>query len=290
MVTLRRVGRRAAGLMAGCLMVGSVAAYEQPLLFRGELALGYDSNVANASASGDRRSDTFAEAVFSVNRLYTAGLFLSMELEGSLRARSYRDYDRLSHVAPEALLRINYRPAGGFHTPTLSGWTSWEHRESRSELRDGSIHRVGASWRQPLTTRITGRLNGRYAWRRADNTVFDHEFRTLGVELEWEPVSSLVVYGGVSRRQGALVTVGGDNPDRKAASRAWLADDAFADAGEEQLAYRLSDSARQYTLGVNHALGSATSLEVQWQYLDAQGSYGAGYRRWIALVAMAHAF
>lgn len=290
MGALLQGGRMVAGLMAAFLMAGSVVAYEQPLLLRGDLAAGHDSNVANAGVSADQRSDLFAEASFSANRLYAAGLFVSLELEALLRARAYRDYPRLSHVAPGGLLRVNYRPGGGFHTPTLSGWSSYEHRKARSDLREGSIHRLGVSLRQPLTTRLTGRLNGHYTWRRADNAVFEYEFGTVGLELVWEPASGLVLHAGATRREGGLVSGSRDDPDLKNASRDWLADDAFAEAAEEQLVYRLRASVTQYTMGVNHSFRNGTSLDMQIQTLDARGSYGAGYRRTLVFAGIAHGF
>ncbi len=263
-----------------------VMAYQAPWLFAAELASGYDSNVGNAGVSADRRSDVFAEFAIRGNRLYMPGDFISLELEGALRGRYYDSYEDLSFAAPEGVVRLNYRPAASFRTPTLTGEAVVGYREYASRLRDGGYYRLGLTLKQPLNTRLTGRVNTTWNRRLAGNAVFDYEFYSLGLSLDWQVFSRLLVYAGGARREGGLVSTSRDDAAIEQVARAWLPDDAIVDPDEEQLAYRLDTSADRYFAGLNYALKDGLSLDMQAQHQEADTYGGISYRRYQLMAAL----
>jgi len=266
-----------------------VLAYDDPLVVHIDVDAGYDNNVGNAGFSDDRRADAFAEAALRINRLWQAGVFVSWELEAGLRSRQYQDYHRLSHVSPDVLGRLNYRPAGGFFMPTVTGWGGVTYLGYGSDIRDGSVTRAGLSLKQSLTTRLTLWASATDARRRAGNDVFSYGFHTLGLQLGWQPVSALTVFAGYSRREGDFVSTNVENADIQQASRAWLTDDAFGTADDDYVAYRLNAPSERLVLGLEYALSGAWSFTAQGEYIDTS-AYRISYQRSILRFGLSRSF
>lgn len=266
-----------------------VMAYDDPLMAHMDVAVGYDNNVGNAGFSAGRRDDAFAEAGLRINRLWLAGVFVSLELEAGLRSRQYQDYHRLSHVSPDFQGRLNYRPAGGFFMPTVTGWGGVTYLGYGSDIREGSVTRAGLSLRQPLTTHLTLWASATDARRRADNDVFSYGFHTLGLQLGWQPVSALTAFAGYSRREGDFVSTNVENADIQQAARAWLADDAFGADDDDYVAYRLNAPSERLVLGLEYALSGAWALTAQGEYIDTS-AYRISYQRSILRFGLSRSF
>ncbi len=246
----------------------------------GELALGYDSNVANARQGGNDREDAFALLTLGAEGLWGLGSRNALQARFDVESQAFPRYDNLDSVKGTLLLRHLFRPGAGFFAPTfaLSGSASWW--EFNSRLRDSADYRASAFVREQLTTRISARLTGSVDWRRArEADVFTLRTRWLGVDLDWMLSNQLALYGGYQRRWGQFVTT---RPTAPAPTFVFAPDDAF----DGEFATRQDGAANVGTLGVNVALSEHFALDVQGLYVEAGSNTGIHYRRTQAMASI----
>jgi hypothetical protein len=245
----------------------------------GELALGYDSNVANVRQGGDEREAGFALLDVGVDQLWGLGSHHALQGRFDVESQAYTRYRGLDSAKGTLLLRYLFRPGAGFFAPTLalSGSAGWW--EFNSDLRDSADYRASAFVREQLTTRISARLTGTIDWRRASEEVFDLRTRTLGLDLDWALSNRLAIYGGYQRRWGQFVST---RPTPPPPSFAFAADDAFA--GE--FAARQDGAANIGKLGFNFAFSPRLALDLQGLYVEAGANTGVHYRRTQAMASL----
>ena len=265
-------------VLLALLLPANLPAYEAPWLFTANISLSHDDNVANAGVSRDERSDLLTEFSGAINRLFQPNLYWSLEAEAGLTLRRYQDYSRLSYLAPEILGRANFRPGGGFYTPTFSAQLTVAHRNYSSRLRDGRLMRAGLLMQQPLSTRVDLRAGIEQVRRRADNRVFSYSFINTSFELEWRATTRGTLILGYLDRDGGLISTSRDYGSLNNAAERVIADDAFPRANTEQFAYRLDASAELITLAWYQGLSETLTASALVQQRDASAGYGTGYK------------
>jgi len=275
----QRTGTMTALVAALAALAVTTAHAERPKL-RGELAIGYDSNVANARQGADEREDEFALLSLGADRTWSLGADQALQARVNVESQAFREFEDLDNVLGTLSLRYLLRPGAGFFTPTfaISGSAGWW--EFNSRLRDSADYRASMFVLEQLTTKISARLTGTIDWRRAARAeVFTNRTRSLGVDLDWMLTSRFATYAGYRRRWGQFVTT---RPTPPPASFVSAPDDVF----DSEFATRQDGAANIGTLGFNVALSPMFSIDVQGLYVEAGANTGVHYRRTQAIASL----
>jgi hypothetical protein len=266
--------------LAAILMLAMTEAHAGSVKLRGELALGYDSNVANARQGGQDREDGFVQVNAGAEKLWGLGSRSALQARFDLESQAYNRYEGLDSAKGVFTLRYLFRPGRGFYSPTfgLAGSGAWW--EFDSSVRDSADYRASLFVLEQMTTRISARITGGVNWRRSlDTDVFDLRTKSAGVDLDWTLSNHFALYGGFQRRWGQFVTT---RPTPPAPVFMFTADDVF----DGEFAVRQEGAANVGTLGFNIALSPMFALDVQGFYVEAGANTGVHYRRTQALASV----
>jgi len=255
--------------------------------YSGELGAGYDSNVGNSEAAADIRESAFATGGASAEYFRQLNLFTTLVLRGGVQGEHYDRYEGLSNAKATGAARLLVRPDGGFLTPVLGAWVSASYWEFDSAIRDSDEYRGGLFANQQITTRISGRLALGAAWRESDSRVFDTHGASAALNLDWRLAERATLYGGYQFYRGDVVSTAAPTTLKIGlAAEEIEPDDAFGGLAANQRAYRLDAEAHVGTLGLNYALSSKLSADLQGQYVDTRADYGNEYQRVLAVLSL----
>lgn len=285
---MRNIGRWVgAGLIAALTAMPARADHHIGYGFSGDLGVGHDDNVGNASQSSDVAGDTFVSAGLNLDVNWKPTLFTSLLLRSSLRGDGFDDADGLSNGKLVEMIRVSHRPAGGFYAPTLAAWVSAGLWEFDSAMRDGVEYRGGVYVSEPITTTISMRLGASVNERASDSKVFDLSTWAATLDLDWQVLPRLTVYTGYQFSDGDIVSTGSSAPKSShipgggGGSSAADPDDAI----EGLFAYRVDAKTHVATLGFNVPLSARLAVDVQLKRADSETDGGTGYDRWQGVVS-----
>lgn len=245
-------------------------------VWRSEVAIGHDSNLANIRRGGVEREAWFGLASIGTESNWPLGDYGAFVSQLRVEGQAFDGFEGLNHVRGIVQLRALTRPGNGFHVPTLAFTGAAAVDEFDSVARDGSDYRVSGFLLQPLTTRLTARVTVAAAWREAEATAFDTSFRSAALDLDWSFTNQFAAYAGYQFRTGDFVTTVPAVPAALAAqARAISPDDGFP--GES--AVRQDGSGHIGTLGVNLALSPRWSVDLQGLLAEMESDGGVRYRR-----------
>ncbi len=249
----------------------------------GEITLGHDDNLANVRDGARLFEDGFSLVRMQIEQALPLSAYSALLLQASGQAQNFIEYQGLTNLRAQVLARYLMRPARGFHAPTLALSGSVAGVAYDSDLRDRTEYRALLYVSQPLTTRISLRASVAGKWHRnSDERIFDDSTTQTGVDLDWQVLPSLVVYGGYQWRSGDFIAVGLPPPPVLAAAEAFGPDDVF----EGQIAYRQDGDGRIANLGFNYSFSPRTSLDVQAQHADVESDFGVRYKRVITMASL----
>jgi hypothetical protein len=272
-----------------CLTAAPVAAeHHIKVRWSGDLGVGYDDNVGNASDDDDVRDSTVVAG--GVNLDYTHGLSLNTGLlvRGALQGEAVEAEDGLSHGRLLVMARLSHRPNGGFFMPTFSAWASAGVLEFNSAMRDGFEFRGGLFLSGPLTTAISARFGVAAVERSADSYVFDLSGWSASVNLDWAVTPGFTLYTGYQFQDGDVASTGTVQPKAThtpggcGAASACDPDDAL----DGQFAYRIDASTHVGTLGINLPWSQRVALDAQLRRIDSSTPGDTRYERLQGLVSI----
>lgn len=281
-----RSARPHAALAAALLLLAAPARAEHHVQvhWSGDLGVGYDDNVGSAALADDTRDSAFVSAGLNLDYAQRLGSTTGLLLRGSLRGDAYERTDALSNGKLGGLVRLSYRARGGFHTPVLAGWCSAALWEFDSAMRDGTEFRAGAYVSEPLTTALSARLSVQASERRADSELFDLSAWSAGLNLDWNVLGVVTLYGGYQLHEGDLVSSGSVYP--KAHEPEPGDDSRDDDALEGLIAYQVEARTQIGVLGANLPISGRLSLDAQVQQVESETDYGVGYSRTIGVASV----
>lgn len=269
--------------VAGASLLLLATAPAAALEIGGELTLGYDDNLANVRDGGHRFEGGFSLARLQAQQVLPLSAHSALLLQLSGQAQSHFDYQGLTHLRTQLLARYLLRPGRAFYVPTLGLSASIAGLAYDSDLRDATEYRALFYVDQPLTTQLSLRLGGAGRWRRhSDAALFDDSTTQFGIDLDWQPLATLSVYGGYQWRGGDFVAVGLPGPPVLAAAAAAGPDDVF----EGLTAFRQDGDGTIAHLGLNYSFSRQLSLDVQAQRADMESDFGVRYRRVISIASL----
>ena len=272
--------------LAAMLAAAPAARADEALSFGGALSAGYDSNVANAEASADVRDAALVSAGADATYRKELSLYTAIVARGSLEGEYDDRYAGLSNGKATGLLRVMFRPGGDFYTPLWSAWVSAAYWEFDSAIRDSNEYRGGVFMVEQLTTQVRSRLSLAGVVRDSASRVFDTRGASAALDLDWMAAPRTTVYAGYQFYQGDVVSTSSPSVKIGLAAKAIEADDAFGGFSTDALAYRLGAHAHIGTLGVNYALSSHLSADLQGTYVDTRADYRNHYEREITVLSL----
>jgi len=285
----RSEGRRAAiGVALLLLAVPAGAEHHVKLHWGGDVGVGYDDNVGNASENFDTRDSSVVSLGANLDYVRALSLNTALVLRGGLQGEGYEAEDGLSNGRLLAVVRLSHRPSGGFYMPTFAGWVSAAALEFDSAARDGFEFRGGLSMTEPLTTALSTRLSVAASQRQSDSDVFDLSTWSAGLNLDWALTPNFTLYTGYQFQDGDVVSSGTVLP--KSSHIAGGCGVASAcdpdDALDGQFAYQLDASTHVGTVGLNVPLSQRLALDAQARRVDSSTGGGTSYERWQGMVSV----
>ena len=277
-----------AAVLVCSLAMGADAARASAAQFQtgGDASLGYDDNIGNAGSSSEEEAAGFASATLNADFLTGLSNKASLLLRGSFSGEGYSRFSRLSNGKAGAMLRLSWRPDGGFYVPTVGFSTSAAYRKFGSRLRDSGEYRASLFLDEQITTSISTRLTAQASRRVAAGKVFDLSGSSLALDLDCALGPAFAVYGGYQFHYGDQVSTGSPTPARLAAAEAMAPDDAFGGSAANRFAYRMPAHTQIATLGFNYALSHRYALDAQFQAVQSKAGFGNRYGHAITVVSL----
>jgi hypothetical protein len=273
-----RSARRCAAV---ALMLG-LPATGHAVDFDAELAYTSDDNVTRAAREVDILKDSFWAASAGVSFIQWLNRNHRLVARGFLRGEVYDKYDGLSNASAGAQVTYQYRASGQFTAPTYGAFLKTAIVEYDSELRDSNLYTLGASWRKPVTDRVTAFAQLAANVRESDSTVFDTREISLLANVDYSIGSRGTVYLTYNYLDGDIVsTVESPWLYIVNAAEAINIDDAFPG----RTAYRLNATTHVVTLGTNLSIGEGHSLDLSARLADSKADGGVNYERWLYTLA-----
>jgi hypothetical protein len=285
-ISHRRGVRAGFGAAMLALALPAAADHHMKTHWSGDLGAGYDDNVGSAALDTDTVDSAFVSAGVSLDHGRRLSSTTGLLLRGSLRGDAYEAAEGLSSGKLTGLARLSHRAEGGFYMPTLAGWLSASLWEFDSALRDSADFRAGVYLTEPLTTALSARLGVQASERQADSAVFDLSSWSAAVNVDWNVLGAVTLYGGYQLHDGELVSSGSVYPKNHEAP---AGDDSVQyepdDALDGLTAYRVEAQTQIAVLGANLPVSERLSFDAQLQQVESETDYGIGYSRMIGSVS-----
>ena len=263
-------------LLLSLLLAVAPSLAQAELRLNTELTLGHDSNLNNGRRGAVDRAGSFVAGRAGLEQTWDFGQRGSLSLQPRLELEVHRDYPALDNGRAALQLRYALRGGRGFYTPLLSVSAEGGWQNHAAELRDGADLRLGLTLREAITTRIAVQLRAAFAWRDAENAVFDIETRTYALEADWHPRDRWTIYGGLRHQLGDFATTGQPPPALIPLFDATATDDSFAPG---ELAFRRAGDAWIAELGGNYRLDARWALDLQTLGIATDSRFGTEYER-----------
>lgn len=276
-------------LFAGLLSLAPSTANAIKLSWDAELSFTRDDNVTRAQRSADILDDQFYGITVGASFLQWLNANHRMLYRGFLRREEYNKYDGLSNTSAGGQITYQYRASGTFTAPTYAVFYRGVRAEYESELRDSDFYTLGASWRKPVTDKITGLISLSGTLRESDGRAFDTKEVSLLGNLDYALNERWTLYHTHNYLKGDIVSTVNPllYPSLNIVNAAEVVDvdDAFPNTGATRSVYRLNAVTRVFTLGANLRIGEKHSLDISSRYAESRADAGIRYERWLHSIA-----
>jgi len=240
------------------------------ILDRVQIDLGYtyDDNVTRSRAADAILADQSLGLNLSAGGTLRINDNTRVVVTGILSGEKFKSYNGLSNLAGGLQADLQYRQSAAFDAVTFGAFARGWLDNYESHLRDGSRVALGVSAQGAVTDRIG--IYGEFAWnqRRAQSAVWDLNYYSARLNLDYSLGRSGSVYLNGEYRQGNTVSDGRPSLVNVSLAQVFVLDDAFP--GKQLYAYRYDARTWIGTVGYNLPLGSRASIDISWR--RAQGT------------------
>ncbi len=263
------IRRYALGVLA--LTSGAVWAAETRNL-GAELAYTRDDNVPRGGGVY-KYSDTILSAAVSYTWRLPVSERTRLEIQPVAATLRHQDYDGLTNNSAGVNIQYQWRPSGGFHTPTVSFIARWANEDFNTDQRDGTSRSFGLSARTLLTDRIG--LYGALLRNHRDTVsiTFDTETNVIKLNIDYEITRRVTAYLGWEQHQGDTIL---STPYAGGIGISNELDNAFPGSG--LYAYRFDGKTQLVTLGLNYTLNERHALDFSVRLIDTSAYPGYDYK------------
>jgi hypothetical protein len=233
-----------------------------------DLSYTYDDNVTRARSADVILSDQSFGLNLSAGPTFRINDNSRVVVTGLLNGEKFVRYNGLSNLAGGLQAELQYRQSAAFDAVTFGAFARGWLDEYDSHLRDGSRVTLGVSAQGALTDRIG--IYGDVSWnqRRAQSAVWDLNYWSARINLDYSLGRSGSLYLNGEYRQGNTVSDGLPSLVNVSLAQVFVLDDAFP--GKGLYAYRYDARTWIGTFGYNLPLGKKASLDLSWR--RAQGT------------------
>ena len=240
------------------------------ILDRVQIDLGYtyDDNVTRARAADVILADQLLGLNLSAGGTLRINDNTRVVVTGMLNGERFKTYNGLSNLSGGLQAELQYRQSAAFDAVTFGAFARGWLDNYDSHLRDGSRVALGVSAQGALTDRIG--VYGEFSWnqRRAQSEVWDLNYYSARLNLDYSLGRSGTVYLNGEYRSGDTVSDGRPSIVNVSLAQVFVLDDAFP--GKQLYAYRYDAHTWVGTVGYNLPLGRRASIDISWR--RAQGT------------------
>jgi hypothetical protein len=244
----------------------------------------FDSNVSHAQLDHDVKQDLTVYAGASLTQYIQLTDRTGLAITGLAKSETYLEYAGLSNVSYGLSLASRTKLGLGAEAPWVRVSADVQRLDYHVDVRTGWLAGVGAAIGKRFGERWNATGAYRFEHRTTDTAtglvpgipgdVFDLEGRTLSAALEYSVTPQTILLAGYSRRSGDVASTTQRNFPIFKASSAIDFDPVF---GNNTFGYKLYGISHTLDLGVSHALGDHTSVNVGWQRNWTYGTNDVNY-------------
>lgn len=244
----------------------------------------FDNNVSHAQLDRDVKQDITVYAGASLTQYIQLTDRTGLAITGLVKSETYLEYAGLSNVSGGLSLASRTKLGLGTEAPWVRLSADVQRLDFHEDVRTGWLVGVGAAVGKRFDERWNATLAYRFDHRTTDTAVglvpgipgdvFDLEGRTLSAALEYSLTPDTILIAGYSRRSGDVASTTQRNFPIFKASSAIDFDPVF---GNNTFGYKLYGISHTLDLGVSHALGDHTSVNLSWQRNWTYGTNDVNY-------------
>ncbi len=227
-------------------------------------------------------SSTTASASIGLSEKLSNTSLLNLDLTASLNR--FQDTDGLDNNEFKLSAAYLYKPGGRFNSPVYIFSTDVILSDSKTDIRDQSIFKVGATVSAKITTTLSARTGISSTTAESDSQVFDTKSSRFFINADLSLSSSVATYLTYSFISGDSVsTLALSNPTAetlKVINQAKVIewDPTF---GAGQIAYQLDTETSVISLGFNYTIARKQAIDISASMINAQAENNIDYDRLI---------
>ena len=249
-----------------------------PVTFDASFGYAHDDNVTRAELDRDIESDSIVAAEVDATYRIPVNDSSYAALRGTVDARHYLDFSKLSNTRLGVEARYNYRPFSGYTATSFFASVGYERRLYDSDQRDGSATLLEIGLHKRLTDVITLRAGYGKENIDANSVVFEADNSKLYVDFDFRTGDRNTLYLSLSRFDGDIASTA--VATQKLIDASWgriVRDDAFLDLTPWRWAYRLDATTNAVRLGDSYAIAANQAIDGSLFYYSSSAYGGNDY-------------
>ena len=266
-----------------CLTCVHNTAYaDEDIVFDVELQATSDDNLNLATSGIDSISDNFFVAGISASNIKKLSNKTLLSLFGKFQYQSYQKYNTLDNANIKFGISLRHKPSSGYTSPTYSATLDMVLSDFDTDIRDSTFYNVSAQLSKNITTKILTSIGLQFKIRDSDSRVYDTTSSSLFANIDLSLSRSTALYTTYRYISGDSVSsLQTTNPVVLDIYPYIIANDVDSAFGSNYLAYKISTTTHLLTLGLNHVLSGAQSIDFSVQTVSSEAGYAITYQRMI---------
>ena len=233
-----------------------------------ELSAVYESNVNNAVAEQDRKSDVALMPVVSFGHYAQLADSTGLAVSADLKYSGFARFSGLDHLETGLSASLKYKWGLGSYAPWVKVFGSGAYSDFREDFRDEALARTGFLSGKRISERIFAELGYAYESGRARDSRFDTRNSVVSAKLEYLLTESVQTWIGYAWGSGIYIAnlpfVGAAPSNPRA---------VIVNTFEQPMgAFQLRATAQILSLGARKALTNHWSADISVDFIDIYGN------------------
>lgn len=258
----------------------------------GGLRMAFNDNLNFAFMAADKKSDFAFTTSASAGQYWQLSDSTSLSVASEFNGNVYTQYDGLNNYSLGAAMALKRKLGLGAYAPWLRLSASASHADYQSAIRSSWFYKGFLTVGKRFDEKWDLRLEYGYLRRLPDNTspafnydnhffstaVFDQASHGITLSGVYSYDNTLAFTGSYTFRTGDVFSTASSLTNGIAVdaddAKAVVPDDVF---GQNQVAYKLSAITQSFTLGLSRAIGTDTSINLDYGHSWANAANGQTY-------------
>jgi len=268
MSQVRCLVRTAAALLciAASFIVTSAAHAEW--LIDAEFIAVYESNINNAVAEKDHKSDVAMMPAVSFGHYAQPADSTSIAVSADMKYSGFARFSGLDHLESGLAASVKYKWGLGSYAPWIKIFGSGAHVDFREDFRDEDLARAGLLTGKRIYERIFAQIGYAYESGSARDSRFDTRNGIVSAKLDYLLTESVQTWIGYAFGSGVYIAnrpVSGTAPPN---ARVFIVN-TF---GEPMAAFQLNADTQMLSFGARKTLTNRWSVAISADFIDIFGN------------------